>query len=214
MESIVAHDCIICGQDQGLQMLAHTEEIPYFGEHTQVTLSCKACGWCQTDFIPSEGREPICLSFRVCSEQDLTVRVVRGASATVRLVKADLEARPGSHSTGYVSNIEGVLNRFQEVLDMLRRQAIIESTDDETEAEAKQVLCALDDLDAHLGTLRTGEGEDTLELLDPAGHSVILSDSTISRPLSGDEIEDLPIGPAANILEMSAEEARSTDTSE
>ncbi len=214
MESIVAHDCIICGQDKGLQMLAHTEEVPYFGEHTQVTLSCKACGWRQTDFIPSEGREPICQSFRFSSEEDLRVRVVRGASATVRLVKADLEARPGSHSTGYVSNIEGVLNRFQEVLDMLRRQAIIESEDNENGAEANQVLCALDDLDAHLGNLRTGEGEDTLELLDPAGHSVILSDSTITRPLTDEEKDDLPIGPAANILEMSAKEARLADTDE
>ena len=37
-------------------MLAHTEEIAYFGEHTQVTLTCPACGWRQTDFIPAEAR--------------------------------------------------------------------------------------------------------------------------------------------------------------
>ena len=214
MESTIAHPCIICGQEQGLQMFAHTEDIPYFGEHTQVTLSCNSCGWRQTDFIPSEGLEPTCNSFLISSEDDLTVRIVRGASATVRLVEADLEARPGSHSTGYVSNIEGVLNRFQDVIDMLRRQAILESNEDEVSEEAMDTIVALDELDAHLAALRVGEGEDTLELLDPSGHSIILSESTIIRPLSGDEIEDLPMGPAANILQLSADESRRLDASE
>ena len=39
MESTIEVDCIICGFAEGLQMLAHTEQIAYFGEHTQITLT-------------------------------------------------------------------------------------------------------------------------------------------------------------------------------
>ena len=38
-------------------MIAHVDEIPYFGEHTQVTILCHDCGWRQTDFIPAEGKK-------------------------------------------------------------------------------------------------------------------------------------------------------------
>ena len=40
-------------------MIAHIDEIPYFGEHTQVTVMCHSCGWKQTDFIPAEGKKAV-----------------------------------------------------------------------------------------------------------------------------------------------------------
>ena len=98
MESTIDVSCIICGFGGGLTMLAHTEEIAYFGEHTQVTLSCPGCGWRQTDFIPAEARDGSCQTYRIDSVEDLQVRVIRGSACTVRLVELDLEVRPGSHS--------------------------------------------------------------------------------------------------------------------
>ena len=56
-------------------MLAHTEEIAYFGEHTQVTLTCPACGWRQTDFIPAEAREGSCQTYHIGSSDDLQIRI-------------------------------------------------------------------------------------------------------------------------------------------
>ncbi|MCH1538276.1 MAG: hypothetical protein L7S48_07715, partial [Candidatus Poseidonia sp.] len=35
----------------------------------------------------------------------------------------------------------------------------------------------------------------TLELLDPHGHSMILHEDALERPLSEDELEKLPVGP-------------------
>ena len=50
--------CPICKVEGQVAMMTHVDEIPYFGEHTQVTVLCNACGWRQTDFIPAEGKKP------------------------------------------------------------------------------------------------------------------------------------------------------------
>lgn len=201
MESKIDVSCVICGFDGGLSMLAHTEEIAYFGEHTQVTLTCPGCGWRQTDFIPAEAREGSSHTYRIDSTDDLQVRVIRGSACTVRLLELDLEVRPGSHSTGYVSNIEGVLNRFQDVVDMVGRQAAIEGDDG--------AITELGQLTQAMLEIRRGQREATLQLLDPHGHSMILTDDVQTRALTEAEIEDLPVGPAAGLIEAGASLSRS-----
>jgi len=200
MESKIDVSCVICGFDGGLSMLAHTEEIAYFGEHTQVTLTCPGCGWRQTDFIPAEAREGSSHTYRIDSTDDLQVRVIRGSACTVRLLELDLEVRPGSHSTGYVSNIEGVLNRFQDVVDMVGRQAAIEG-DDGAITELEQMTQAMLEI-------RRGQREETLQLLDPHGHSMILTDDVQTRTLTEAEIDDLPVGPGAGLMEAGASLSR------
>lgn len=206
MESTIDVSCIICGFDEGLSMLAHTEEIAYFGEHTQVTLSCPGCGWRQTDFIPAEARDGSCQTYRIDSVEDLQVRVIRGSACTVRLIELDLEVRPGSHSTGYVSNIEGVLNRFQDVIDMVGRQAAIEENQD--------AMSELTSLTEAMGEIREGQRAVTLEFLDPHGHSMILTENVDSRSLTEAEIEDLPLGPAAGLMEAGAAKSRAGPVTE
>ena len=200
MESKIDVSCVICGFDGGLSMLAHTEEIAYFGEHTQVTLTCPGCGWRQTDFIPAEAREGSSHTYRIDSTDDLQVRVIRGSACTVRLLELDLEVRPGSHSTGYVSNIEGVLNRFQDVVDMVGRQAAIEGDDG--------AITELGQLTQAMLEIRRGQREATLQLLDPHGHSMILTDDVQTRALTEAEIDDLPVGPASGLMEAGASLSR------
>ena len=206
MESTIEVSCIICGYDEGLSMLAHTEEIAYFGEHTQITLTCPGCGWRQTDFIPAEAREGSCQTYLIDSIEDLKVRVIRGSACTVRLLELDLEVRPGSHSTGYVSNIEGVLNRFQDVIDMVGRQAAIEGNEED--------IAGLAQLTQAMSEIREGQREATLQVLDPHGHSMILTENVQTRPLTQGEIEDLPVGPAAGLMEAGASQSRSDSGTE
>ncbi len=206
MESSIDVPCVICGYDQGLSMLAHTEEIAYFGEHTQVTLTCPGCGWRQTDFIPAEARDGSCQTYHIDSVEDLQVRIIRGSACTVRLVELDLEVRPGSQSTGYVSNIEGVLNRFQEVIDMVGRQAAAEGND--------EAIAELTTLTEAMLEVRQGQRGVTLEFLDPHGHSMILTENVDSRPLTEAEIDDLPVGPAAGLMEAGASQSRAGPVTE
>ena len=181
MESIVEQPCPVCSSDAGLTMIAHTSEIPYFGEHTQLTILCDACGWKHTDFIPAEGEKPGASTMLIDSPEHMTVRVVRSASCTVRLVGLDLEVEPGGSATGYISNIEGVFSRFEDAIKMLHRQAMSEEDSGDAVDECISLL-------NEISSIKSGDSSVELVLLDPMGHSQILHDDAVSRELSDEEI--------------------------
>ena len=127
MESSLDYPCPICNSENGLILNVHTSEIPYFGEHTEMTIICNECGWRNTDFIPSEGKKPSFWSLVIDNSELMTTRVVRSSSCTVRIVELGLEVEPGDNATGYISNVEGVLNRFSDAIAMIQNSAIRES---------------------------------------------------------------------------------------
>ena len=66
----------------------------------------------------------------VSSADHVSSRVVRSSSCTVRIEELGLEVTPGSSSTGYISNVEGVLDRFSSAIGTIRRQADAEGDED------------------------------------------------------------------------------------
>ena len=62
--------------------------------------------------------------------------------------------------------------------------------------------------------IREGQRGATLEFLDPHGHSMILADNVESRPLTSEEIDDLPVGPAAGLMEAGAAQSRAGPVTE
>ena len=183
-------------------MIAHIDEIPYFGEHTQVTVMCHSCGWKQTDFIPAEGKKAGCWSLIVEAQSHLKSRVVRSSSCTIRIPELDLQVNPGSNATGYVSNVEGVINRFVEVINMVLRDLKNEITTKLNDTETVNLSSSLKEIEQLESLLNrlTRIGQDdhqpfTLELLDPHGHSMIIDESASERELSDEEIISLPTGP-------------------
>ena len=197
MESKIEHPCPICNSQVGLTLTVHTSEIAYFGEHTEMTLMCDECGWRRTDFIPSEGKKPSVWSLIVNSAEQMSTRVVRSSSCTVRVVELGLEVEPGDNASGYISNVEGVLKRFEDAIGIILRSAISEGEEGIGQVEACQEL---------IGRLsRVREGEDSVELLllDPMGHSQILSDQAKSAELSTEEIAVLATGPQIPVFDAS-----------
>ncbi|MDP6292385.1 MAG: ZPR1 zinc finger domain-containing protein [Candidatus Thalassarchaeaceae archaeon] len=192
MESTVEQPCPICFSEEGLTMIAHTSEIPYFGEHTQLTILCPSCGWKHTDFIPAEGKKPGAWSLEIDSTEMLSVRIVRSSSCTIRIEKLGLEVDPGGATTGYVSNIEGVLNRFEGAIQLMYRQSI--SSKEQNIVEKCESLLKKIDL------VKSGELVVKMTLLDPMGHSQILHSNAISRDLTSEELENLELGPSIPIF--------------
>lgn len=182
--------CPVCNVEGKVAMMTHIDEIPYFGEHTQVTVLCNACGWRQTDFIPAEGKKPGASTLVISKPEHMRARVIRSSSCTVRLVELDLEVNPGSASTGYVSNIEGVIDRFMDVIIMVTRQAYVE---DSEMSDIKRLQ------EMHTTLLELKEepipNSVTLELLDPNGHSQIIHEDATQRELSTAELSVLPQNP-------------------
>ncbi len=182
--------CPICHKEGQVRMMTHIDEIPYFGEHTQITVLCHECGWRQTDFIPAEGKKPGGCTLLISKPEHIRARIVRSSSCTVRIVELDLEVKPGTASTGYVSNVEGVIDRFMQVIVMVTRQAY---ADDSDISDIKTLQ------EMHTTLLELKEDPIprpiTLEFLDPSGHSQILHEDVVMRELASEELEGLPIGP-------------------
>ena len=197
MESSVGQSCPICGNENSLKMMAHSSEIPYFGEHTQITMSCNSCGWRVTDFIPAEGKKAGSWTLIVSSTEHISARVVRSSSCTVRIAELGLEVTPGSSSTGYISNVEGVLDRFASAIGTIRRQADVEN-DEVTKTKCDELLSKID-------MVKSGKLVVTLELLDPVGHSQILHEEAVSSEISDEDAKELDPGPIYPVFDVSNE---------
>ena len=190
--------CPVCSSTGNVKMIAHIDEIPYFGEHTQVTIMCHDCGWRQTDFIPAEGKKAGGWTMVIDDEEQLRARVIRSSSCTVCIPELDLEVKPGSSSTGYVSNVEGVLNRFQEIINMVERDISHQflAAEGQEREDLMEQLASLQHMTLTLSSLGGADADPlTLELLDPHGHSMILHPSAVERDLTDEEIKSLPVGP-------------------
>ena len=185
-EQVIEMPCPMCHDEKSLRMIAHVDEIPYFGEHTQVTILCHSCGWRQTDFIPAEGRKPGGWTFDIESEDDLSARVIRSSSCTVCIPELDLEVNPGSAATGYVTNMEGLLVRFINIVNMVTND--IGDDEPENQQLLSYMLHRLQDAGKEGKPLR-------IELLDPHGLSQVLHSRAVDRDLTTEELESLPVGP-------------------
>ena len=185
----------MCYEESSVSMLVNVHEIPYFGEQTELTLACKSCGWRKTDFIAGDGGEPVAWSIPI-NASTLDGRVVRSSSCTVRIPELDIEVEPGVAADGYVSNVEGVISRFEDAIGMLMRQA-------QSEGDMRDV----DSCEAFLRRLADAKSGDdhamSLVLLDPFGHSKIMHDSASSRNLTDEEVEGLYTGPSIPVFDLS-----------
>lgn len=185
MESSVEQPCPLCHSEDGLTMLTLSTEIPYFGEHTQITLICDSCGWKHTDFIPSEGLKPGAWTLALDSEENLSARVVRSSSCTIRITDLDLEVSPGSASSGFISNVEGVIKRFEDAIGIVLKGP---------DGEIDDVMDSANDLLEKLERVKSGDSSSKIELLDPRGRSQILHENAVSRDLTEDEAATLQVG--------------------
>lgn len=195
MESTIDQSCPICDSSDGLKLFVHISEIPYFGEHTQMTMMCDSCGWKNTDFIPAEGKKPGSWTMKINTIEHMKVRVVRSSSCTVRIEEIGLEVEPGGNSSGYITNIEGVLNRFRDIVEMILRQA---KRDNEENVEKCLLLLE------KISEIKKGNKEIEIVLLDPMGHSQILHDDAISRELEKEEIAELSVGISIPVFDINS----------
>ena len=192
MQSKVDVRCPQCHVDGQVSMLSMSSEIPYFGEHTQITIICDSCGWKHTDFIPSDGDKEGFWSIIVDSQQKNSARIIRSSSCTIRIPELDLEVSPGGSASGYITNIEGVLKRFIDAVKSVVRDLENKDSDFKSGQELLQSLLSAVD----------GSKVLTVELLDPRGRSQIIHDEAKSRDLNDSEISTLSTGPDLPIFEM------------
>ena len=111
------------------------------------------------------------------------MRVVRSQSATVTIPEIGVKVEPGPKSEGYVTNVEGILTRFEDAV----KKALQLFEDSESQKNAKSTLAAIQEL-------INGNGTATLIIEDPFGQSNIVSDDVEISEIPEDELKELKTG--------------------
>ncbi|WP_297515279.1 ZPR1 zinc finger domain-containing protein [Thermococcus sp.] len=180
-------DCPICGGKNTLKAIQHIHEIPYFGKVMESTIICEKCGYRNADVMILEDRPPKLYTVKVEEEKDLFTRVVRSKSGTIELEEIGVKIEPGPASEGFITNVEGVLERVRETL-LMAREFRKQEGDEEAVKKADEILQYIEDV-------KEGKKPLTVKIADPLGNSALIGEKVKSRLLTEEEIQKLSLGP-------------------
>ena len=164
MDKLDKQPCPFCNQNT-LTLTEDETEIPYFGKAFLFSMDCSNCKAHKADVEAAEIKEPTKYTITVDSEKDMQIRVIKSSNATVKIPQMRMSVTPGPASIGYISNIEGLLDRFKEIIEGEKEVA----EEQEEKKHAKNLL-------KKLWKVKLGEIPLKIIIEDPTGNSAIISD--------------------------------------
>jgi len=120
--------------------------------------------------------------FKITSETDLMARVVRSSTGTLKVPELGVTVEPGPASEGYISNIEGVLDRIEQAVKLALKEAR------GTKRRRGEALLR------KIESVRKGKLKVRVILMDPFGQSAILAGRVKKRELNRRELMGLKTG--------------------
>ena len=162
--------CPLCNQN-ALILTEREMEVPYFGKVYLFSMTCNNCKYHKADVEAIEQKEPARYEFEISSEEDMKVRVVKSSEAIVKLPHLAV-ITPGPASQGYVTNIEGVLNRVKYQIESAKEM----EEDEDDKKKAKNLL-------KKITRITFGQEKQKIIIEDPSGNSAIISDKAIKKSL-------------------------------
>jgi zinc finger protein len=169
VRTIVPGPCPSCSNE--IEYLYQTENIPYFSEILIISANCPTCGYRYVNTQLLKSAEPSRYEFSISAAEDLSTRVVRSMGGTVKIPELGVQIDPGPACQGFVTNVEGVLDRIEDVV-----QSALLWTEDEEKKNAHVLL-------ERIAQARSGTFPFTLILDDPSGNSAIVSKKAKKKPL-------------------------------
>jgi zinc finger protein len=162
VQTVVPGPCPCCNTE--IKYLYKTENIPYFSDILIISAICPACGYKYVDTQLLKHGEPVRYTVAIGSEEDLAIRIIRSMSASIEIPELGVRIDPGPVCQGFVSNVEGVLDRIETVVKGALRWG--------TDAERENAAALLADIER----VKRGTMPVTLILEDPGGNSGIESE--------------------------------------
>ncbi len=162
--------CPFCHKNT-LTLMERKVEVPFFGGLSVFSMTCSSCHYHKADVEALEKKEPCKYTLEISSEEDLSVRVIKGSEATVKLPHVTT-IESGTAANGYVTNVEGILNRVKKQIEIIRD----DSDDPVARKKAKNLLKKLQ---------KVMWGQEKLKIIveDPSGNSAIISDKAVKENL-------------------------------
>ncbi len=163
--------CPFC-HEKKLVLMDMKKEIPFFGTAFIFSMDCSGCDYHKADIEAEIPREPSKYTIEISSEEDMKIRVVKSSNANIKIPHVG-DIMSGPSSNGYVTNIEGVLNRMMKQLEIIRDN---EEEEEESRKKAKNMI-------KKLHRVIWGQEKQKFILEDPTGNSAIISDKAVKEKL-------------------------------
>lgn len=157
---------------KNLVLSEEEKDVPHFGKVFLFSMNCSNCKYSVSDVECAEVHEPSRYIFTIESEKDLNTKVVKSSTAMVKIPQLKMDMSPGPASIGFISNMEGLLKKFEDILVNERDN----SEDDESRKEAKNLL-------KKIWKVKCGDVPLKIVIEDPNGNSAILSDKAVVEKL-------------------------------
>ena len=171
MDKLENQPCPFCGKNT-LTLTEDEVEIPYFGNVFIFGMVCDNCKYSKSDVECEEMKDPTRYTLMIEKEEDMNIRVVKSSTATVRFPGLRMSVEPGADSEGFVSNVEGVIKRFEEIVEKERDLA----DEEDVRKSAKNLL-------KKIRKVKFGELPTKLIIEDPSGNSAIISEKAVLEKL-------------------------------
>jgi len=162
VRTVVPGPCPCCNTET--EYIYQTENIPYFSDILIISAICSSCGYKYVDTQLLKDKEPVRYEVRVDAGEDLSIRIVRSMSASLEIPELGVRIDPGPACQGFVSNVEGVLDRIEKIL----KGALLWS--EEEERENARVLLE------RIEGVKSGTVPVTIILEDRCGNRSIISE--------------------------------------
>jgi zinc finger protein len=163
IEIIENETCPICGS-KTLTLTEAEREIPFFGVVALFSMDCSTCHYHKADLEALEEKDPCTYTLEVSSEEDLRIRIVKSSFATIKIAHVG-NIEPGEAANGYVTNVEGILNRMKKQIEHIRDF----SDDTADQKKAKNII-------KKLQKVLWGQEKIKITIIDPTGNSAIISE--------------------------------------
>jgi len=155
--------CPMCST-KNLTLMEAVRDVPYFGKLYIFSMDCSKCNFYKADVETENSGKPIKVVYEITKEEDMKVRVIKSSEATIKIPRVTT-IEPGPASNGYITNIEGILNRVKHQIEGVK-----ETSDDKSErTKAKNLL-------KKLRKIMWGEESIKITIEDPSGNSAIISE--------------------------------------
>ncbi len=166
MDELKEQQCPIC-QKKTLTLMEDEQEVPFFGKLAIFSMTCSDCGFKKSDIESIAPKEAVKYTLEVNSEEDLKIRVVKSSGATVKIPHI-ITMEPGPASNGYVTNVEGVLNRAKEAVETMKDS----DEDPKIQKKCKNML-------KKIQKVLWGREKVKITIDDPTGNSAIISENAV-----------------------------------
>ncbi len=166
MDKLENQKCPVCFKDT-LTLTEENTEVPYFGRVFIFSMKCSnaECDYSMSDVETEERKDPTKYTIEINSDKDMNIRVVKSSTGIVRIPQLKVDIEPGVASIGYVTNIEGVLDRVKKIIEEERDT----TEDDDIKENAKKLL-------KKIWKIKLGDLPIKIIIEDESGNSAIISE--------------------------------------